>query len=751
DGQRFSYIDPSEENFYPLPDYHGHYHLYFDKHHHLWLKDKENVTCANLTTEKFVSSIDDVLAELGVTSTISDLFVDKGGTVWVLTGGKLYNTDTKKTISLREGLNLQDLELINGESLVLFYNTGQTDVIDVDTDKHLYEGAPYEGADVERYGSTSVFYNEGDTIYQIRNGSKESILNRFILKQKTWKELLRVPYHLNNIAKRDSIMYIPSEYGYWTYNAVSEETVHHKALKLESGKMLETNLNVMCFDRQGGLWVGTERRGLLYSRPYNSPFHVYEWNEPRAQELMKLFDGKEDQVSFRGRNVNCVFKDSRGWIWVGTAQGLQCYDAVKDKLPKLYTKRDGLVNNMIHSVVEDTYHNIWVGTSCGVSCLLMKGKELNYVLSYDSYDYIPNESFVNGHAVLMENGSIVMRSLDHVIEFDPQKMKTLTRGYGFKLYPKMIRMMINGVNVGTGQEIDGKVVLEKAITRVSELNLDYEQNSISLAFSALNYFRPMQTFYRVRVLGLFDDWRVLTPWNSGGMVDRRGVLHLPLMSMNPGSYQIELQASIEPDVWDSEPYIWTVNVNEPWWRTTGVFALLGVILLLLLLANVYYYMKNNGLKVSLNSGEVGVLKRICGFAGRCEMSKVDDKLVITADEVMGAEEDPNSDLTPEFIDLMKRLMPVIKETDVSKLSMRKLSTEMNMDVQKFYNIMTTNIYKSPLLLARRLMLDRAEELLKTSNMTVGEIAEECNFASPNYFIALFFRRHRMTPEEFRRK
>ena len=35
DGDTFVHIDPEEENVFPLPKYKGHYHLYFDKHHHL--------------------------------------------------------------------------------------------------------------------------------------------------------------------------------------------------------------------------------------------------------------------------------------------------------------------------------------------------------------------------------------------------------------------------------------------------------------------------------------------------------------------------------------------------------------------------------------------------------------------------------------------------------------------------------------------------------------------------------------------
>lgn len=64
DGVKFTYIDPSSENLFPLKDYKGNYHLYFDKYHHLWLKDRGDVTCVNLTTESFVASIEEIFPHI---------------------------------------------------------------------------------------------------------------------------------------------------------------------------------------------------------------------------------------------------------------------------------------------------------------------------------------------------------------------------------------------------------------------------------------------------------------------------------------------------------------------------------------------------------------------------------------------------------------------------------------------------------------------------------------------------------------
>ena len=285
---------------------------------------------------------------------------------------------------------------------------------------------------------------------------------------------------------------------------------------------------------------------------------------------------------------------------------------------------------------------------------------------------------------------------------------------------------------------------------MKEINLNYNQNSVTLTFSAMNYFRPQQTFYRVRIKGVDDAWRVLTFFNSGGLVDSRGLLHLPMVALKPGSYLVEVQASMVPDRWDMEPYEWVINVNEPWWRTTGVMLLFGLVLLILLGINTYYYIKNVGMRANRNAQEHGVVRQIRLFAERCSRQ---DSVVLepVPEEYKGMETSSQNVLTPEFISTMEKILPVVLGKDEEALTMRELCSEAKMDLPSFYQLILGNIYKSPRPMAKTLMLRKAENLLKTTEKDVEEIANECGFVSTNYFIGTFYHEHRMTPEVYRQQ
>ena len=393
-----------------------------------------------------------------------------------------------------------------------------------------------------------------------------------------------------------------------------------------------------------------------------------------------------------------------------------------------------------------------MGTSYGISCLkLGDDGHLIDVLSYNQYDNVPEESFVNGKALCLPDSTIVMQSLDHVVVFNPNRMATLHSSMGFDLYPELVGLMVNGNRIRTGEELNGKVILDLALIRMKEFNFDYDQNSLSLTFSALNHFRPQQTYYRVRVKEMDNVWKIMTPYNSQGLVDSKGQFHLPLPSLKPGTYTIELQASMSIDDWDTEPREWVIHINEPWWRATGLFVLLGLVLLLLFLLNVYLYVRNANMRSHRISEEKNIIRRIKLFAEQCTHDINANMLASQEDEVSGVGNNSTNYLSEEFIQTMLKLIDFVDERRISQLSMKMLSDKVGMDLLNFYTLINANVYKSPRELVKRVMMKRAEELLRTSGEDIADIAEKCRFSSPNYFIGTFFREYHMLPEEYRRK
>ena len=745
DGSGFTHIS-SGDSRYLLPKYKGHYHLYFDDSHHLWLKDKGMVTCVNMLTEQFVSDIGSIFQAQGVKGHVEDMFVDSSGSIWLVQGNNIYSRHGKVSLPLRKGRVLQDMD-ISDNIVLLFYDDCQVDVYDIIAKKKLYSTNSLNHEEVKDYQELSVIYKYRNGFFQIRNGNNKALLMWFDLGTRQWTKVLSTDYYLSNMTVKDDVLYIASAYGYWTYDTDSRQIEHYEMIKLTDGRELLTDMNCIEFDRQGGMWIGTEKRGLLYSKYIKSPFNVMTWDNPLSVKYAEMMDKVcTYDMLVKGHRLNCTYKDSRGWIWVGSLNGLYYFKpGQKDSI--CVKKEDGMVNDVVHSIIEDGKHNIWVSTSNGIVGLVIKNGKVTFVNSFINSDGIPAEAFVNGRAMRLDDGTIVMQALDHVVSFNPMKM-SIMEGNNILLHPKFVRLQVNGTNIFAGTEIDGRVVTEKAVSRLNMIELPSTQNSLSLKFSSLNYFRPIQTYYRYRVSGLQDKWVMLSYYNSKGLVDKNGILHLPLLGLEPGNYMVEVQASMYPGKWTTPPVKVVVRIKEPWWRTTGLTLLISGVFLILIIWNIVIFSGNSRLKMKRNVSEVELFRRIDGFISRAESCRMEKQ---TQRSVNDESEDVTSgaDLDKDAVELLMELVPYSRNGKLDHNVLVQLAMKKRIKLTDIYDIITNNIFRSPALLTMAMLLEKASRDLIESGMTVEEIAEKNNFASPNYFIAMFFRRYGMTPLQWR--
>ncbi len=65
--------------------------------------------------------------------------------------------------------------------------------------------------------------------------------------------------------------------------------------------------------------------------------------------------------------VTSIFEDSKGFIWVGTYDGLNRYDGYNFKMFKNTLEDDILTSNRIRDIEEDKNGNLWLGTDDGIT------------------------------------------------------------------------------------------------------------------------------------------------------------------------------------------------------------------------------------------------------------------------------------------------------------------------------------------------------------------------------------------------
>ena len=118
-------------------------------------------------------------------------------------------------------------------------------------------------------------------------------------------------------------------------------------------------------DIGGNLWLGTKTNGISQFNRSKRTFRNYQHNPA-------------DQGSLSSNNVNEVYVDKSGKLWVATEKGLNIFDEKSGKFKKfIHNSADSqsLSSSVVNTVYEDQNHNIWVGTDKGLNLFNSKSKK----------------------------------------------------------------------------------------------------------------------------------------------------------------------------------------------------------------------------------------------------------------------------------------------------------------------------------------------------------------------------------------
>ena len=136
-----------------------------------------------------------------------------------------------------------------------------------------------------------------------------------------------------------------------------------------------------------------------------------------AQDLM--FYKYEVDLGLSHNTVRCILQDRDGFMWFGTADGLNRFDGKQYKIfpsENADTNDGELGNNSIYSLEQDDEGHIWIGTSRGV-----------YI--YDPY----SETFQRFNTRTPE-GSFINGIVRQIVFDEPNRMWFGTSGQGLFLY-----------------------------------------------------------------------------------------------------------------------------------------------------------------------------------------------------------------------------------------------------------------------------------------------------------------------------
>jgi signal transduction histidine kinase/ligand-binding sensor domain-containing protein len=91
-------------------------------------------------------------------------------------------------------------------------------------------------------------------------------------------------------------------------------------------------------------------------------------------------------------SVNCITQDKKGFLWVGTQDGLARFDG-RDF--RVFGKEEGISTTFIRSILEDQNQNLWVGTTDGLFMLKPNRLEIIVFKNHDTNPSSISSNFIH--------------------------------------------------------------------------------------------------------------------------------------------------------------------------------------------------------------------------------------------------------------------------------------------------------------------------------------------------------------------
>ena len=248
--------------------------------------------------------------------------------------------------------------------------------------------------------------------------------------------------------------------------------------------------------------------------------HCYNVKTGRLKSYTTI---QGDSTSLSNNNVMKLLVDSKKRLWIGTnGGGVNLYDRASDKFIRFDSKNAGLKNDYISNMMESKFGYVFISTTHGLSILDAENKK---TFNYASENGFPLNSLFNGGMRTLRSGEIYVAGMNGMVSFFEENLSTPQRPFNLHL----VNMWINNKLVVPG---DQSGVLEASLPYTKSIKLNHKQSMLTIEFATNNYISFNQPLYRYRLEGFSENWTELPA----------GINKLNFMNLNPGKYQLVMQA-----------------------------------------------------------------------------------------------------------------------------------------------------------------------------------------------------------------
>ena len=449
------------------------------------------------------------------------------------------------------------------------------------------------------------------------------------------------------------------------------------------------------------LWLGSRQRGLVRFNRKTEEYQIYS--------LSRLLNKSVDDIL-------CMHWHKEQ-LYVGTTSGLVKITFQGQKLKADYIGREqGLLNDMIHSILEDANGILWLGTNRGL-IKFNPSNSFSHAYYYSGGVQI-GEFSDDAYYRCPYTGNLFFGGIDGLLYLD--KKVAVTPEY----YPEILLR---------------KLVIEKTSVNLQDYYLPERKGlqmkgadvSFSLFFVVPDYASGGDVEYSYMLEGYDKDWGAFSSINGASY-----------FNVPSGDYIFKVRYKKDVFATEYKTFVIPVHILPPWYRTVYAYIfylLVGVMLVVYIVYLLRNYLRHEQLMQKLL--EAKDLNKVIFGKQKPKQIHVED-LEGWADSIVCT--------TTEQADFIRKFLYVMEQNlDREDLGSTFIAEQMLMSSRQFYRKFKEISGMSPSDLIKDYRMEKAARLLQHEEMSIQDVISDVGISSRAYFYKEFTRRFGMTPKNYR--
>jgi len=337
------------------------------------------------------------------------------------------------------------------------------------------------------------------------------------------------------------------------FDEASHRFIHYKHEAGNDNSLISDRVHALLADSKGILWVGTFDGGVDRLDPKTNHFSHYRHESASA--------------GLSSNSINCIYEDSTGDIWIGTAVGLNRIDHSTGHIT-IYSTKDGLPGTVVYGVLQDDKGNYWITTNKGLARFDPRAGKCK---TFTADDGLQSNDFKAHSAFKSNTGRMYFGGVNGFNAFYPDSIKENTMDpplviTGFQIFNKDVPVSLDPQHPSP---------LKADISETKEVELDYKSSVITLEFASLNYTEPSSRHYRYMLEGFDKDWTYTST--------KRAVTYT---NLDPKTYTFKVLAMKGDGTWPATPTTLQLTIVPPFWMTNW-FRILAVAIVIAVVLGVH--------------------------------------------------------------------------------------------------------------------------------------------------------------------